>query len=68
MKKHHTHKTDRINGERFVSREALIQYLNYALDEVASYDEESAAYLRMAILQLSESTSPPTGMDAAKHS
>ncbi len=38
--------------DRFANRQALIEYLQYAVDEVAEYDEESAAHLRTAIAVL----------------
>ena len=38
--------------DRFADRQALIEYLQYAVDEVAEYDVQSAALLRMAIAAL----------------
>jgi hypothetical protein len=56
------------HAERFANREALIQFLEYALEEVAWYDEESASYLRMAICQLGDTIPVPTGSEAPKYS
>lgn len=38
--------------DRFADRQALVEYLQYAVDEVAEHDEESATHLRMAIAML----------------
>jgi hypothetical protein len=48
-------------GQIFADRKILVAYLEYAVDDVATVNETSATFLRMAISHLEHSSSllPP---------